>query len=278
MLTLAQIKQFQSDGYLIVPKIFSEADMLTCRNIFLSSFNSKLWEIAPNSSPNIINNIYLFFPELINIIFSSKFIEAIKDILGQDAVLIPECSIHRNRFIHWHKDTSIQELEKETSHKDYNFPLIQAAIYFQDNSVHGGGLTVLPGTHMKQDRFKHMLSTTVFNKLFHGILKKMEISAFDKAEMSKEKIDLPTKIGDLLLFDVRIDHRSSLPEKKCLDQNTSKDKLAIFNTFGNDNIVTRKYFDFMKQRTEPYYRYFRDVPLPEVVYKKASELNINIWY
>lgn len=271
-----QIEHFKSEGYLLIPGVFPINDILYARQIFLQAFSQQLWLKAPYSSSSIINDIYNYHPELLQKLITPSFINIIKDILGDNAVWIPECSIHRNRYIHWHKDTSIQELSGETSHHNIQHSLIQAAIYFQNNDESGGGITVISRSHIQRDHYYQMLSSSLPKRVYYKLLKMLKISAFDRMERSPLKTDIPSCTGDLVLFDVRLDHRATLPQAEYINNHT--DKLAIFNTFGKDNIVTRKYFQFMKARKEPYYCYFREYPLPKEVYQWAEELNINVMY
>jgi hypothetical protein len=272
-LSTEQLCQYNNDGYLLVENIFDTSDILRIRNIFQKAFNEKYWKKAPYSSRFIINNIYTLFPEITGILVSSRFINIIKSLVGTEAVWIPECSVRRNRYVCWHKDSSVQELSGEYSHHDIDAPLIQAAIYFQDNS-NGGGITLVKGSHKTADHFAPMLTNSLTSRAYYKLKKTIKASAFDTAERSELKIDIPTKPGDLLLFDIRIDHRSTYPT----NTRAATEKFSVFNTFGKNNIVTKKYFDFMKKRPEPYYRYFREYPLPDSVYERGAELGIDVWY
>jgi hypothetical protein len=275
ILTDEQVSHYYQNGYLLIPGVFPLDKLHAAREVFIAAFESKLWENAPYSAPDIINDIFYFFPYLTNSLFPSVFFDIIKDLIGNDVIWIPECSIHRNRYIHWHKDTSIQEREGETSHHNFNAPLIQAAIYFQDNNEDGGGLTVLPGTNSSIDKYAKMMGNNLALRAYYKLLKSLGVSAMDQSEASDKKVDIASHKGDLLLFDLRIDHKSTPPNKNAT---LVTDKLAVFNTFGKDNDVTRNYFQFMKNRKEPYYRYFNEYPLPNVVYEKAAEQNVTIWY
>ena len=275
ILSEAQVEQYYTNGLLLIEDVFDKPDLLHVRELFLDAFSRGLWKEAPHSDPSIINDIYSYFPDSLDTLFPARFFQVLKDILGEEIVWIPECSIHRNRFIHWHKDTSVQELHGEQSHREYAAPLVQAAIYFQDNDPKtGGGLTVILGSQTLPDSFAPMLSASPLHRIYYKLLKTLRLSSFERAERSKLKVNVPSAVGSLLLFDLRVDHRSTGSKK----EKNGVDKLAIFNTFGLDNTTTKDYYRFMKERPEPYYQYFRDKPLHPSVYAKAAEHGITIWY
>jgi len=274
VLTEDQIASYKREGYLLVPDVFSLPELQYARTTFLTAFENELWKKAPYSKPDIINDIWSFFPDLIDPIFPPVLFNIIRDLIGDEVIWIPECSIHLNRYIHWHKDTSIQEISGETSHHNTNAPMIQAAIYFQDNNESGGGLTVLPRSHTQRDRYHKMMTKNLLKRSFYKTLKILGLTPMNMAERSDQKTTIASDIGSLLLFDLRIDHRSTTPQKNA----PHIDKLAIFNTFGGNNKTTRDYLEFMKKRSEPYYRYLQEYPLPESIYNKAKESMVTIWY
>lgn len=275
MLSPAQLAQFRQDGYLLVPSLFGAGALQEARQAYLQAFADGLYQTAPYSNPTIINNIFQYLPTTLPALITAPYIAAIKAILGNDAVWIPECSIHRNRYIGWHKDTSIQELGGETSHLQDTTPLLQTAIYFQDNTPgHGGGLTVIAGSHSDNSRYHGMFSHSLLHRSYYKLLKWLHCSPFHRMERSPHKVDIPCRAGDLIIFDVRLDHRATRP----LHKDLPTDKLAMFQTFGKPNTLTKNYFKFMKQRPEPYYRYFREVPLPQAVYQHVAALGIEVWY
>ncbi len=203
-------------------------------------------------------------------------IAAVKEILGPDAVWIPECSVHRNRYIGWHKDTSIQARSGLQSHETDNTPIIQCAIYFQANdALTGGGLTLIRGSHKTPDHFSPMLTENLAERVGYKLLKTLGLSAFNKADRHPQKEDVLSVMGDVVLFDVRTDHCATQPHPNA-PKNT--DKLAIFNTFGVDSPAFRDYFQFMKGRPEPYYQYHRETPLPQAVRDRGETLGIPVWY
>jgi len=144
---------------------------------------------------------------------------------------------------------------------------------FQPNSISGGGLTVIPGSHFNNDRFLRLYEKSLLNRINNKIKKTLCISTFDKINKFENAIQIQNEVGDLLIFDVRLDHKSTGTQ----NSTTGIDKFAIFNTFGNDNRFTKEYLDFMKTRPEPYYQYLQTTKFPKQLYEKAASQNIKIW-
>lgn len=270
----SDIRKFRENGYLLVPGVYAPETLHAARVSFPGMFAERLRNPAPFDSRSLLTDIYARFPALADLIFNEKYIAAVKSLTGPDAILIPECALHRGRFIGWHTDTTEQELAGVVSHRDLATPMLQAATYFQDNGCDtGGGLTVLPRTHHLPDPFLRLYSRKWRDKARNRLLKMLGISVFDRLDRHPDTIDVPSRTGDLLLFDLRLFHRATFPRRR-----GGPEKFAVFNTFTCDTPAGRDYFQFMKQRPEPYYRYFREKPLAPVLRRKAAELDTGLWY
>jgi ectoine hydroxylase-related dioxygenase (phytanoyl-CoA dioxygenase family) len=273
ILSQNEILIFNQQGYLLIPHVYDISAMQHARTQFERLFNENKAK-SKYDSPSLLTDIYSLNLGLENVVFNAKYIQIAKDLLGDEATFIPECAIHRGRYIDWHTDTTVQERSNEISHKTSDSPaILQFATYFQANNEHGGGLTVIPKTHLLADPFLHFYSSNPLRRGWNKLLKLLHISIFDRLERHPHKIDLPIQLGDLLVFDVRIYHRATFKKKS-----SNIEKYAIFNTFIQPNKAGLAYFNFMKQRPEPYYQYFRNLPLPDVIYQKAKSLNINLLY
>lgn len=104
------------------------------------------------------NDLYHFAPDVLPLIFTDAYIAGICDLLEGSATWIPECAVHRERFFGWHKDSSGAERAGMVSHKTYTDPMLTAAVYFQDNGLGGGGLSVVAGSHRSPDKTLHYYS------------------------------------------------------------------------------------------------------------------------
>jgi len=264
---------FERDGYLLFKAVYNIKELKEIRSLFRLAFkNEDLINVKYNSD-SIINDIYKVYPNILDTVINKNYIRAIKSILGESIIWLPECSVHYNRFDDWHKDTTEQELKGVKSHKNENQFLLQCATYFQSNSNIGGGLTVIPGSHLNKDRFLNLYKKGFYMRAKNKLKKYVKISVFDKINNNDNQIQIQTEIGDLLIFDVRLDHKATRNSKK----SDGIEKFAIFNTFGNDNAFTSDYLNFMKARLEPYYQYLQNTKFPDILYNKAAALNIKIW-
>lgn len=270
----SDILQFREKGYLLVAGVYAPEALSAARERIQAEFARGQQHDSPYDSPSILTDIYSRIPELTDLIFNEKYIAIVKSLIGPDAFLIPECALHKGRFINWHTDTTEQEMAGIISHRDLSTPILQVATYFQENDRNaGGGLTVIPGTHQFPDPFLRLYSKKWRDKALNRFLKTLGMSVFDRLDRHPEKIDIPSCAGDLLLFDLRLFHRSTFPRRR-----DGLEKFAVFNTFTCDTPAGRDYFQFMKRRPEPYYRYFREKPLAPAMRQKAAELDVGLWY
>jgi Phytanoyl-CoA dioxygenase (PhyH) len=274
LLSNKDLEDFARDGFLLVPGVYDKSELLAARLLFEGAFKSRLLHKPVYDSETLLTDIYTYFPELANCIFNKKYMAVAKDLLGQDALFIPECAVHRERYPTWHTDTTEQEKAGIRSHFGPNAGLIlQFATYFQDNNEQGGGLTIIPETQYLPDPFLRLYQSNKVQKIWNRVMKTLGITIFDQLEKHPAKIDVPTKLGDLLVFDVRVFHRATGVDKK-----NGIDKLAIFNTFVEPQTAGLDYFYFMKQRLGGYYRYFQEVELSLSVRQRAAALEIEVLY
>ncbi len=270
---------FLRDGYCIINDVYTEDEILRGRQIFEEAFRNKDWQQAPFSSETIINDIYTFYPSLINIVFNEKYCSAIKQITGQNAGIIPECAVHHNRYFDWHKDTTSGEANGNKVHHHPDALFIVAATYFQANSPAGGGLTVVPGSQYVDDRFVQMYYGNIFHRIKNKLQKITGTSVFHKIEKHENVIDIMHKTGDLVLFNLSLDHRATFIRNgrngKPVESNM--EKFAVFNTFSPATLLAQQYADYLKTRKEPYYQYLRSSILPEAFLNKMTELGIKVY-
>lgn len=261
-----------SDGYVVIPDVYDPEDLAYLREKFTWAFDQKKFFNNAYNTETILNDIYHHFPDILDIIINERYVHSLRQALGNEIIWLPECAVHRNRYFNWHKDTTWQEIGGINSHKG-NEILLQCATYFQSNTLNGGGLTAIPGTQYDQDHFKNYYKKDTFHRIWNKINKLLNISVFNQNERNSLIHDIPSKPGDLLLFDVRLSHRSTGFH---IAGNQRPDKFAVYNTFGVPGSLSREYMDFMKGRPEPYYRHFRETRFPDVLYNKASQMGIEV--
>lgn len=254
------LADLRRDGFLTFKNVFDPAVITDWRTRFLARPEC----LERGSLPDL----YRVFPDLAPFIFSQKAVESVRSLLGPTAICLTEPMLHCNRFIDWHKDTTEQEIGGIRSHSGDRSLLLQAAVYFQKNGPDGGGLTVLPGTHFEADRFLEFYQKGLVSRAVGRLKKSLGLSVFQQIERQKRALDLPTEPGDLLLFDVRLDHRSTFRRGPNGSPQTPDGpaKFAIFNTFGTPGPLLDEYRAFMQKRPESYYEFMRKTaPAPAIL-------------
>lgn len=248
---------FGENGYLLVPGILSAEEVSHMRKRVLEIFENGEWKRSPFNTDRVLCDIYDYFPEFIDLTLSSRVISEVKTILGEDPILMPETAIHYKLYTGWHKDTTSQEKAGHTFHLQPGSLMIEAGFYLQDNDRYGGGLTVMKGSHRTSDYFtggmekKRTLLTRVINKL--APTEEKDDPAINPHK--HEIVNIPSKAGDLVIFNLRTNHRATLPQKG----NTSevprqKEKLAFFNAFSSNHPSAKEYLDYICSRPEPFYQ------------------------
>jgi hypothetical protein len=183
------------------------------------------------------------WPEVAKRTFVPKLFNAIRTVLGEHIVILPEHGAHREGFGSWHKDTDMFERAKQLDHWCVNYHVYQCAVYMQDNSLAtGGGLSVIPGSH----RVPHP------HTVIDPVLRKQCQDWYDE----KREVALGLKAGDLLIFDTRLNH-SATPRTVVAEH----EKLAIFLIAAHVNEFSELYTHFIHAR--PDYAYLKDYAVPE---------------
>ena len=267
-LSSAQIHRFRQQGYLVVSGVYEPAHLLAARERFQEMFSA-----SPRAS-DLLLDPYQAYPELAALVFNERYAAVLHQLVGPDAVLIPECAIHRDRFIRWHADTTEQEITGIVSHRDLSTPMLQVATYFQENGPSGGGITALPGTHRAADPFCTYYSKRLGWRVFNKVLKWLGRSLFHRLDRHPQRTDVLHQLGDLVIFDLRLHHRATFP----MPHAPRVTKFAVFNTCTLPTAAGMDYYHFMKKRPEPYYRFFREKPLPPAVQQVAERLHLRLLY
>lgn len=264
---MSNSKYFYENGFVLIKNVFSKELLIEYYKEFKDYFDTENWKISKLNTFDLTHDIYSVFPNLASVIYTEQFFSAIKEILGNSVVWIPECALHHNRYIDWHKDTTEQTIGGVKSHIDFSFPLLQVAIYFQEDTP----LDFIKGSHNQIDEFVSYYKKDLSSRIISKLKKIFKISIFDKLNKHRNCYEVRYELGDLLLFDVRIDHKS----KKI--NNFQGEKFAIFNTFGTDNLVTLDYFNYMKTRKETYYQVFQKYDFSSNLHQLATNFGVTIW-
>jgi ectoine hydroxylase-related dioxygenase (phytanoyl-CoA dioxygenase family) len=240
--------KLNADGYEVIPSVYSDKTIGLLRNELNKIFNSPPLEgfLNIDNHPRIgsIRMPLLRYDNIVEYIFTEHLIENLKNCFSdktlkllstgkQRICLSPETNIHKNGFGTWHKDTDAQERAGLSFHWKNGYSILQAAIYLQDNFLHGGGgLDVISGSHLIPNPFG--LSSSPDER--------------DEWYSNKKFTRVFSKSGDVVIFDTRTDHCASQPHHGI--QPKYGDKYGIFFSFGLLDEHSLNYSNFIKNRTD----------------------------
>src|SRR5690349_14968967 len=122
-------EQFLKHGYAIVPGVFSEDQVGELRRDLLNIFDrpSTMLGDRPRSPTGAALRVELpvRHPELRWLLVHPPLLAAIREILGDDFVYLPEMSAHDSGYGGWHKDTTSQESVGHRFHLDPDFAMLE---------------------------------------------------------------------------------------------------------------------------------------------------------
>ena len=278
-LTQQQINDFKEKGYLVIPNVLNSDEVQLLRKRIIEIFDSGEWKKSPFNTQKVLAQVYDYFPEFIEISLKKEVIEILTDLCGSQPVLMPETGIHYKFYTGWHKDTSTMEKSGETFHLKEGCLLLQCGFYLQDNSdQHGGGLTVMEASHKTSDSF---ITTNIEHTFFDKVKIKTGMYSEEKNKKinpHKHKIiDLKSKAGDFVIFNMKTNHRATHPSNGLHDTVPEEiAKLALFNAFTSDNFSSEEYFRYISSRPEPFYQSLKKRQFNEQLNEAATRLNFKV--
>jgi hypothetical protein len=231
--------EFSKEGYCLFPEIFNQAQLASLRDTLINLFDkhdSRYIDIANHyRMGSIIFDVLNRVPDLAWLVGHPPLVKALSALLGDGYVVMPDATAHNNGFGDWHKDTTSQECAGQFFHKQENYRQLTVAIYLQDNGPNGGGADVIPRTQFSEDRY------VIKRKGFFGKLQARFLQRFPKVGA----FTVPSKAGDLVVFDLRLDHKASWPKIKGPE---TQCKLAIFFTASRNNEHALNLAEYRKTR------------------------------
>jgi hypothetical protein len=271
-LTFADSKEFFDEyGFALFKNVFSKDEILLMRAQLRSLIS------MPSSFPGDWDNGQIFKSlraDIFNrnenlqwIFLKQELSDALRKVIGNEIAFVPEMVFHYMGFGNWHKDTTSQENANVNFHYEPDSIGVECAIYLQDNSDEfGGGLDVIPGSHkMKFDPF--IKPKGIAEKIISKVIKN-DI----QEECSKKTFRIYSEAGDFIIFNKKLNHRSSPLNNKNVP--VDKEKMALFFIAGVDNRHLAEYVKFIK--TRPDYTYLKDYSYSEDFYRKCISSNIKL--
>jgi hypothetical protein len=146
------------------------------------------------------------YPELYLLQFEKRAVEMLKQVLGENLCYYPDLSVQYNMFGYpgWHTDSNSEGYAKYLQAQDYKFA--KCGIYLQDDTLDwGGGIRLLPKGHK--------LSLLTGKPKIDLRIRRFLDFCSTKYSFPIKPLSVDTKAGDMLIFDSRLLHASTLPKK-----------------------------------------------------------------
>jgi hypothetical protein len=258
MLSSEQIKSFNELGFIRVPDVLLKEHVAELRSKIQDIFQTDTWKKSPYNTNQVLSDVYNFFPELLDQTLNSTVAEIVKDLVGENPILMPETAIHYSFYTSWHKDTTSLERAGNHFHLKPDFNMIQVGFYLQDNDEYGGGLTVMPKSANDADSFvdPNANELSLMNRIKNKLGLYNEEKNFLLNPNKRSILDIESKAGDLVIFKFKTNHRATFPRKPItLEQIPNhKKKIAFFNAFSVNNETAEEYLNYIYSRPEPFYQ------------------------
>ena len=197
------ISKYKKDGFVIIQNVLESNEVKDLRNHLEEKFSIKInKDLRQVYSEDVIKDEKFY-----SVFLRNKLIDSCKIIFGENFNIIPDFMIQINSFglsrkgykFGWHVD-SASEGNAEYLLKD-NYKFAKMGIFLQDNTIeYGGGINISPGSH--KIYFKFFPKNIVF------FIKKIQ----NKINSVFNNYFVKSKAGDVIIFDSRILHASSLPK------------------------------------------------------------------
>ena len=250
-------KDYLSKGYIIIKSIFTKEYISKIRQdmINLSSKDMSKYEILLDEDPQ-------------KLLLNEKLIKTIKEILNTNTLLYySDSSVvnHINPFKNRNGFHNDARGEDENLPYDQEYPIIRAAIYFEDYKDFSGGLKIKNKSHKYFIfNFRRILADTL--RLIKILFTKTRYNL--NALKLGESVNLELEQGDVVIWNLRTHHcgtsrrlklfpkiclqpffEKMLPEYFYLPTQYKQDRCAIFTTFAKNDLSNTNILGYLKKKT-----------------------------
>ncbi|MDI9885561.1 phytanoyl-CoA dioxygenase family protein [Streptomyces hydrogenans] len=182
-------ESFARDGYAILPGVLDRETVAGLRELC-----GRL--LTGEGKQEMLPRTFLATPELTDVLLRDEITAALTRVLGPRVAFYPNLTIRKSLYIGWHIDEAFAGPGKEYVW-DPGFAHLQGAIYLQDNDERtGGGIDVLPGSHLASiDGY--------------GRARPDFDSALANPPGGRPPVRVDSKAGDLVLWHARLMHAST---------------------------------------------------------------------
>ena len=249
-LTPQQITDYRERGYLHLPGVYSAADVARARDLIEEYRTAGGWESAPHHDEGVTTDVYERIPELADIVFNDHYLGAMAELFGPEPVVLAEPAIHRGRYYYWHKDSTFLDELGEDFHWRPDFSAAMTVLYLQENHPdYGGGITVVPRTHREPDFYHRIPRMNLLERAALKTRKLTKTSHFDRLDQHPELHEIRTAVGDLLVLDMRVDHKGT-PARRPVPYV----KYGIMNIACRGEATAERLRAALRRRPSGYYR------------------------
>lgn len=268
-------KQYQEKGYLLLRNVYSEYEVQRARELIEEDFQSGAWSKAPYYNEGVTTDVYERIPELADIVFNSSFIEAVKELFQPDPVILAEPAVHRSRYYYWHKDSTFLDEQGEDYHWRSDFRAAMTVFYLQANhKEEGGGITVIPGSHRAPDFYHKIPKMNILQRAWLKGQKLLGLSHFSRLDKHSQLTELISQAGDLLILDMRIDHKGTPARRPARIT-----KYGIMNIACSGYALAERLRNSLRDREAPYYREYlkmqdRSSPVLSILGERFEDIKI----
>jgi Phytanoyl-CoA dioxygenase (PhyH) len=247
MITRKQKKSFAADGYLLVPGILSQEQVRSLREYLGPKFETPPEQRGKGDLDKVMLDIFSRNPSIRWLLFHEPTQQVLRGLLGDDFVVLREAAAHFELFGGWHKDTTSQERAGQRFQWDPGYLMVEVAYYLQDNSEEfGGGLDVQPGTHRQSDRYATPAQDERNTKL-RGVRNRL----FGAPDENQKPVSVPSKAGDLVIFDFRLNHQAT--QRTSSNPPPERQKMAVFIACSSNSPHVQRYHDYLASRPDYVY-------------------------
>jgi len=250
-------KDYLSKGYIIIKSIFTKEYISKIRQdmINLSSKDMSKYEILLDEDPQ-------------KLLLNEKLIKTIKEILNTNTLLYySDSSVvnHINPFKNRNGFHNDARGEDENLPYDQEYPIIRAAIYFEDYKDFSGGLKIKNKSHKYFIfNFRRILADTL--RLIKILFTKTRYNL--NALKLGESVNLELEQGDVVIWNLRTHHCGTsrrlklfpkmclqpffermLPEYFYLPTQYKQDRCAIFTTFAKNDLSNANILGYLRKKT-----------------------------
>jgi hypothetical protein len=246
-------KSFHKNGFVIVPAVLSPEEVQSLRAFLRPKYDIPAGERYEGDTKQYLFDPFSRYPET-RILFKKRAIDVVTAILGARPALVREFAAQYQNYSGWHKDTSCLERAGLSYHWEKDFSFLTFTCYLQDNDPEtGGGLDIAPGSETWPDRYvkakpkKETRRPSIWDKILG---RKTEIRNDYGYEITDYEnfYTIPSKAGDLILFNRKIDHRATVNKS-----GEPQEKMGIFGSFSRNDKHLAAYHDFIGHRADYYY-------------------------